>query len=70
MDRKLENIERKEESITQKEQAIINRQKELELVIAKQMEELERISGYTAEEAKRSCSPIPKRSSTRGFRDD
>lgn len=52
MDRKLENIERKEESITQKEQAIINRQKELELVIAKQMEELERISGYTAEEAK------------------
>ena len=52
MDRKLENIERKEESITQKEQAIINRQKELELVIAKQMEELERISGYTSEEAK------------------
>ena len=52
MDRKLENIERKEESITQKEQAIINRQKELELVIAKQMEELERISSYTAEEAK------------------
>lgn len=52
MDHKLENIERKEESITQKEQAIINRQKELELVIAKQMEELERISGYTAEEAK------------------
>ena len=52
MDRKLENIERKEESITQKEQAIINKQKDLDKVISKQLEELERISGYTIEEAK------------------
>ncbi len=52
MDRKLENIERKEESITQKEQAIVNKQKDLDKVISKQLEELERISGYTVEEAK------------------
>ncbi len=52
MDRKLENIERKEESITQKEQAIVNKQKELDKVISKQLEELERISGYTIDEAK------------------
>ena len=52
IDRKLENIERKEESITQKEQALVNKQKDLETVISKQLEELERISGYTVEEAK------------------
>ncbi len=52
MDRKLENIERKEESITQKEQAIINKQKDLDKVISRQLEELERISGYTVDEAK------------------
>ncbi len=52
IDRKLENIERKEESITQKEQAIINKQKDLDTVISKQLEELERISGYTVDEAK------------------
>jgi len=52
MDRKLDNIEKKEESITQKEQAIINRQKDLDKVISKQLEELERISGYTIDEAK------------------
>ena len=42
----------KEESITQKEQNLVNKQKELDGFINKQMEELERISGYTAEEAK------------------
>ena len=52
IDRKLENIERKEESITQKEQALVNKQKDLDTVISKQLEELERISGYTVEEAK------------------
>lgn len=52
MDRKLENIEKKEESITQKEQAIVNKQKDLDKVISKQLEELERISGYTIDEAK------------------
>lgn len=52
LDRKIANIEKKEESITQKEQSLINKQKELDGFINKQMEELERISGYTAEEAK------------------
>ncbi len=52
LDKKIENIERKEESITKKEQTITNKQKELENVIARQMEELERISGYTVDEAK------------------
>ncbi len=52
LDRKISNIEKKEESITQKEQNLINKQKELDGFINKQMEELERISGYTAEEAK------------------
>lgn len=52
IDRKLENIEKKEESITNKEQSIISKQKELDRVIEKQMEELEKISGYSVEEAK------------------
>ena len=52
LDRKIANIEKKEESITHKEQTLIDKQKELDAFIAKQTEELERISGYTAEEAK------------------
>ncbi|MCB6992046.1 ribonuclease Y [bacterium 210820-DFI.6.37] len=52
IDRKLENIEKKEESITNKEQSIISKQKELDHVIQRQMEELEKISGYSVEEAK------------------
>ena len=52
IDRKLENIEKKEESITNKEESIKNRQKDLERVIEQQMEELEKISGYSVEEAK------------------
>ena len=52
LDRKIENIEKKEESITKKEQILIDKHKELDSFLAKQMEELERISGYTVEEAK------------------
>ena len=52
IDRKLENIERKEESIIQKEQNIVNKQKDLDKIISRQLEELERISGYTVDEAK------------------
>ena len=52
LDRKLDNLEKKEEGIVQKEQAIQARHKDLEDVIQKQTEELERISGYTQEEAK------------------
>jgi ribonucrease Y len=52
IDKKLENIERKEESITSREQNIISKQTELEDQIRKGNEELEKISGLTAEEAK------------------
>nr|WP_312649110.1 ribonuclease Y [Aminipila sp.] len=52
LDRKIDNLEKKEESITQKEQSLIDKQKELDGFIEKQMKELERISGYTAEDAK------------------
>ncbi|MCQ2554793.1 MAG: Rnase Y domain-containing protein, partial [Clostridia bacterium] len=52
IDDKLRNIERKEESISQKEQNLNNKHKDLDNIIKKQMEELEKISGYTVEEAK------------------
>ena len=49
---KLRNIEKKEDSISQKEQNLTNKHKDLDNVIKKQMEELEKISGYSIEEAK------------------
>lgn len=52
IDRKTENLEKKEEGITKKEQLLIEKQHELDGFINKQIEELERISGYTVEEAK------------------
>lgn len=52
IDRKTENIERKEESIVQKEQVIIDKNKTLDGFIAKQMEELEKISGLSVDDAK------------------
>lgn len=52
IDKKLENIERKEESISNKEAAIIKKNQEAEAILQKQMEELERISGYSVEDAK------------------
>lgn len=52
IDRKIEGLERKEESIAAKEQTIIEKQNDIEDVVRRQTEELERISGYTREEAK------------------
>jgi ribonuclease Y len=52
IDRKLENIERKEQSITDKENNIVRKQNEVEALRKKQLAELEKISGYTREEAK------------------
>ncbi|MEE0741151.1 MAG: ribonuclease Y [Emergencia sp.] len=52
VDRKLENIEKKEESITKHENEILEKKKELDGFLARQIEELEKISGLTAEEAK------------------
>lgn len=52
VDRKLENIEKKEESITKHEQEILEKKKELDGFLEKQIEELEKISGLTVEQAK------------------
>ncbi len=52
IDKKLENIERKEQSITSKEQNIAKKQADLDILHQKQVEELEKISGYTRDEAK------------------
>ena len=52
IDRKLENIEKKEESITIKEKKIDSRLAEQDRLLQKQLEELEKISGYTVEEAR------------------
>lgn len=52
IDRKTENLERKEEGITKKEQTLKDKEHELDGFIEKQMAELERISGYTVDEAK------------------
>ncbi|MGP1441857.1 MAG: ribonuclease Y [Anaerovoracaceae bacterium] len=52
IDKKLENIEKKEESITNKEHRIKAKEEELDGFIDKQIKELERVSGYTSEEAK------------------
>lgn len=51
-DRKLESIEKKEERITQHEKDIERKKAEIDDYHNKQIAELERISGYTAEEAK------------------
>jgi ribonuclease Y len=52
IDRKTENLERKEENFQKKEQNLINKENELDAQLERQIAELERISGYTAEEAK------------------
>ena len=52
IDKKLENIEKKEESITNKEHRLKAKEEELDGFIDKQIKELERVSGYTSEEAK------------------
>ena len=52
VDRKLEALEQKEESITKKQQSLADKEKEIDTFIDRQIKELERISGCTAEEAK------------------
>lgn len=52
IDRKLENIDRKEQSITDKEEDLGRRKRELDSLHQQQVIELEKISGYTKEEAK------------------
>ncbi len=52
IDKKLENIEKKEENIAHQESQIYKKQQELKELHNKHIEELERISGYSTEEAK------------------
>ncbi len=52
LDKKIENIERKEENIAHKEQSLMDKHKNLDNVIEQQTAELQRISGYTVEEAR------------------
>ena len=53
IDRKTEAIERKEESLTQKHAAIDRENEEIQNIKRSQTEMLERISGFTAEDAKK-----------------
>ena len=52
LDRKIENYEKKEELLASKQQEIENRLNDVENLKRSQFEMLERISGYTAEQAK------------------
>ncbi len=53
LDKKIDNIEKKEEKIAQKENDLIEKNKEIDGFLEKQRAELERVSGYTSEEAKK-----------------
>lgn len=52
LDRKIDSLERKEESLNRRESEIDKSQAKIETLHAKQMEELERISGLTSEDAR------------------
>ena len=52
LDRKLENAEKKEQSIASKQRDLQKKNEDLEQLRKKQIENLERISGLTREEAK------------------
>lgn len=52
LDKKIEGIEKKEENIAQKEQELVKKNAEMDEALNNQLHELEKISGYTIEEAK------------------
>ena len=52
IDRKMESLEKRENGLIKKEQSMIEKHKEIDAYLEKQIAELERISGYTKEEAK------------------
>ncbi|MDA8233254.1 MAG: ribonuclease Y [Clostridia bacterium] len=52
LDRKMESMERKEESLSKKEQEVEQVKSQLEEIKSKQLQELERLSGLSSEEAK------------------
>ena len=53
IDKKLETLEKKEEALAQKHAAIDKETEEIKIIKRSQTEMLERISGFTAEDAKR-----------------
>ena len=52
MERKLDNIEKREQNLSKRERSMDEKHREIDSCIAKQIAELERISGYTKDEAK------------------
>ena len=52
LDKKLDNYERKEEELRKRQQAVAATQEEVNLIKKSQLEMLEKISGFTQEEAK------------------
>lgn len=52
IDRKLDKIERREEGISKRERSLDDKHKEIDKLVQKQIDELEKISGYSKEEAK------------------
>ncbi|MCI3919501.1 ribonuclease Y [Paenibacillus sp. TRM 82003] len=52
LDKKLDSLERKEEQLANKEKRVEETQQQIDALYRKQVEELERISGLTTEEAK------------------
>lgn len=52
LDRKMETLERKEENLHRKESDVDRQKEELAQLVAKELAELERLSGLTSEEAK------------------
>ena len=52
LDRKIENIEKKEANIVRKQETLDKKNQEVDSFIEKQIQELEKISGYTRDEAK------------------
>lgn len=53
LDKKADNLERKEDSLSRKKKDLNDRQNKIDELFQKQMEELERISGLTIDEAKK-----------------
>lgn len=52
IEKKLENIERREDGLSKRERSMNEKHQKIDEYLAKQREELEKISGYTKEEAK------------------
>ena len=52
LDKKIENIERKEQSLNDRDENLKQKQAEVDKLHEKQVQELERISGFSSEEAK------------------